>query len=120
MIRKTILAVMLAASIGAVASSASAEIIVRVAPPPPRTEVIPPARHGRVWVAGHWGWQNGHHHWVPGTWIRERPGYHYSQPNWVERDGRWHMQSGNWRRGDRDGDGVPNDRDRAPNNPNRS
>jgi len=29
------------------------------------------------------------------------------------------MTRGTWRRGDADGDGVPNSRDRAPNNPNR-
>jgi hypothetical protein len=120
MIRKTIFAAMLAASIGAVASSASAEIIVRTAPPPPRTEVVPAPRHGKTWVAGHWGWRNNHHQWIAGTWVRDRPGYHYNQPNWVERDGRWHMQEGNWRRGDRDGDGVPNNQDRKPDNPNRS
>jgi hypothetical protein len=43
--------------------------------------------------------------------------------NWVERDGRWAYQAGRWERGnrnrDRDGDGVPNRMDRAPNNPNR-
>jgi hypothetical protein len=52
--------------------------------------------------------------------MRERRGYHYNQPTWAERDGRWSMQRGNWSRGDRDGDGVPNGRDRAPNNPNRN
>jgi hypothetical protein len=29
------------------------------------------------------------------------------------------MQPGNWRRGDSDGDGVPNRMDRAPNDPTR-
>ena len=36
-----------------------------------------------------------------------------------DRDGRWNMNRGGWRRGDRDGDGVPNRLDNAPNNPNR-
>lgn len=119
MIRKTIVAAILAASFGSIATPASAQIIVRVAPPEPRVEVVPPPRAGRVWVNGHWDWRNHRHHWVKGTWVRERAGYRYNQPNWVERDGRWHMTRGNWRRGDRDGDGVPNRLDRAPDNPNR-
>jgi len=119
MIRKILLAAMLAASIGSVTVPASAAIIVQVAPPPLREEVAPSPRRGYVWVAGHWGWRNQHHQWVKGTWIRERRGYVYNQPTWVEREGRWHMESGSWRRGDRDGDGVPNRLDRAPDNPNR-
>jgi hypothetical protein len=120
MIRKLILATMVAASFGTIATAATAAIIVQVAPPPPREEAIPQPRRGHVWVGGHWGWRNGRHQWVRGTWVRERRGYQYSQPEWVERDGRWHMERGNWRRGDRDGDGVPNRMDRAPNNPNRN
>jgi hypothetical protein len=120
MIRKTILAAILAASFGSIATPASAQIVVRIGPPPPRVEVAPPPRPGSVWVAGHWEWRNNRHQWIAGTWIRERRGYVYSQPAWVERDGRWYHSRGNWKRGDRDGDGVPDRRDRAPNNPNRS
>ena len=29
------------------------------------------------------------------------------------------MERGGWKRGDRDGDGVPNRQDKAPDNPNR-
>jgi len=121
-IRKLLLAAFVAGSIGSLATPASAASFVRVAPPPPREEVAPAHRPGRVWVAGHWEWQNRHHVWVAGSWIRARRGYEYTQPNWVERDGRWHMERGNWKRtpADRDGDGVPNRQDRAPNNPNRS
>jgi hypothetical protein len=119
MIRKIVVAAMLAGSFGIVATPATAEIIVRVAPPAPRVEIIPSPRRGHVWVGGHWDWRNRQHQWVPGTWIRERRGYQYNQPTWQERNGRWHMERGGWRRGDRDGDGVPNRLDRAPNNPNR-
>jgi hypothetical protein len=119
MMKQTLLAVMLAASIGSMATPAAAEVYVRVAPPPPRSEPVPEARRGRVWVAGHWDWKNRRHQWVPGVWIRERPGYAYNQPKWVERNGRWQMQRGDWRRNDRDGDGVRNSQDRAPDNPNR-
>jgi len=119
MIRKILLAAMVAASFGSIATPATAAIVVQVAPPPPRTEATPPPRRGHVWVAGHWEWRNRHHQWVTGTWIRERRGYQYIQPAWAERDGRWYMERGSWRRGDRDGDGVPNRQDRAPDNPNR-
>ncbi|MEK6244002.1 MAG: hypothetical protein AABM33_05820 [Pseudomonadota bacterium] len=120
MIRKTIAAAILAASFGSIATPASAQIIVRVAPPEPRVEVVPAPRAGRLWVPGYWDWKGKRHHWVKGNWVRERRGYQYVQPNWAERDGRWHMTRGNWRRGDRDGDGVPNRQDRAPNNPRRN
>ncbi len=119
MIRKIVLAAMLAASFGSIAHPAVAATYVRVAPPPPREEAPPSPRHGHVWVAGHWEWRHGHHRWVNGHWLRERRGYHYNQPTWTERDGGWYMERGGWRRGDRDGDGVPNRQDRAPNNPNR-
>lgn len=119
MIRKFVLAVMLASSLGCIATPASATMATRVAPPPPRAESTPLPRGGQVWIPGHWELRNRHHHWVAGTWVRERHGYHYNQPAWVERDGRWYMERGRWRRGDHDADGVPNRRDRAPNNPNR-
>ena len=120
MIKKILAAAIVAASLGSIAIPASAEIIVRVAPPQPRVEVAPQPRRGHVWVAGHWEWKNRKHQWVQGPWVRERRGHRYEQPQWVERDGGWAMQRGAWRRGDRDGDGVPNNQDRAPSNPNRS
>jgi WXXGXW repeat (2 copies) len=120
MIKKTIVAALLAASFASIAIPASAAVYARVAPPPLRVEVVPAARPGRTWVAGHWEWRSNRHVWVAGNWIRDRRGYTYVQPAWTEQDGRWQMQRGNWRRGDADGDGVPNGRDRAPNNPNRS
>ena len=119
MIRKILLAAVLAISIGTVATPAASAVVVRVAPPPPREEVVPAPRRGHVWSEGHWEWRGKKHHWVKGKWVKDRRGYRYNQPVWVERDGRWHWQGGGWRRGDRDGDGVPNRFDRAPDNPNR-
>lgn len=106
------------------------------APPAPRYEPIPGARHGRVWVPGHWQPYGSRHNWVAGHWVQQRPGYVYAQPAWREHDGRWQMDHGRWERRhgsgdfdrdgvpnrydrDRDGDGVPNRYDRRPNNPNR-
>jgi hypothetical protein len=48
-----------------------------------------------------------------------RRGYYFAQPTWTQRDNRWQLERGRWNRGDRDHDGVPNARDRAPDNPNR-
>jgi hypothetical protein len=120
MIRKIVLAAMVAVSFGSIATAATAAVFVQIAPPPPRAEAVPTPRRGHVWVAGHWEWRGHHHKWVRGTWIRERRGYQYTQPTWAERDGRWYMERGGWRRGDRDGDGVPNRQDRAPDNPRRN
>ena len=122
MMKKLLIAAMIAGSLGSIAAPAiSAVIIVREAPPEPRAERTPPPRRGYVWAPGHWDWRNNHHVWVRGAWIRDRKGYHYTAPAWQERDGRWEMQRGNWARGqrDNDGDGVPNRRDERPNNPNR-
>ncbi len=120
MIRKILLATVVAATFGSIATPASAVIYVRVAPPEPRVEVVPQPRHGYTWAAGHWEWRNHKHVWVAGNWIRDRKGYRYNQPAWAERDGRWYMKRGSWARGDADGDGVRNSQDRAPNNPNRN
>src|SRR3954470_15593329 len=120
MIRKTVMAALLAASFAGSAIPAYAATYIQVAPPAPRAETVPNARRGYVWNAGHWEWKNNRHHWVKGVWLKERRGHVYTQPAWVERDGRWTMNRGSWRRGDADGDGVPNGVDRRPNNPNRS
>ena len=121
MFRKVLLATLIATSLGSVPIVASArDIIVRVAPPPPRDEVVPAMRRGQAWVPGHWEWRRGQHIWVKGMYVRERRGYVYQPDRWVERKGGWYMERGRWGRGDRDGDGVRNRDDRAPNNPNRS
>ena len=122
MMKKILLAALVAGSLGSVAIPSSASIvIVRTAPPPPRTEVMPPPRHGYVWAPGHWEWRHHRHTWVRGNWMRDRKGYVYNAPTWQEHNGRWHMQRGAWARGNRDndGDGVRNKDDARPNNPNR-
>lgn len=120
--KKTLLATMFAASLGAIAvpASAAVDVYVDIAPPSPRYEVVPAPRRGYTWAPGYWDYRGNRHHWRTGTWVRDRPGYYYQSTQWVERDGRWHMQRGNWSRRDRDGDGVPNRYDSRPNNPNRN
>ena len=119
MSRRKFMVALLAATLGAGAVPAEAVVVVRKAPPAARDETGPAARRGYVWANGQWQWRNGAHRWVRGSWIRERRGYRYSQPEWTERNGRWTLNRGAWRRGDRDGDGVPNRMDRAPDNPRR-
>src|SRR5690242_8182655 len=106
MIKKILVATMIAASFGGISTSASADvdIYVQIAPPAPRYEVVPPPRRGYVWVPGHWDWRNQRHVWIGGVWVAERPGYRYNQPSWVQRDGRWGLERGRWVRGDRDRD----------------
>jgi hypothetical protein len=102
-LRKLLIAAMVAGSLGSVSLPAtSAVIVVQRVPPPLRAERAPLPRRGYVWV-------------------RDRPGHTYRQPRWEERDGHWQMERGNWARTrrDRDGDGVPNRFDSRPNNPNR-
>jgi hypothetical protein len=134
MLKKLLIASLVAGSLGSITLPAAAEVIVvREAPPALRHERAPEARRGYTWVAGHWEWRRNHHSWVPGTWMKDRRGYVYNQPTWAERDGKWVMTRGNWARGDRDhdgvpnrmdrdkdGDGVPNRMDSRPNNPNRN
>ena len=119
-------------ALGAFAPAASAAVSfsIDVAPPPPREEIVPAPRPGFVWAPGYWDWRHGHHVWVRGHYIRERHGMYWHPDRWVERDGRYVLERGRWdrerfaddrlawqNRHDRDGDGVPNRYDRAPNNP---
>jgi len=120
-IRKPLLVTLCVASFGAasipIPGSAAVDVFFNVAPPAPRVEVIPAPRHGFVWVPGYWDARGQRHAWIGGHWERERRGYVYVEPRWIQRENRWYLERGRWNRGDRDGDGVPNYRDRAPNNP---
>ena len=120
-LRKSLIAVLCTASLGAISvpmsASAAVDIYFNIAPPAARFEAIPAARHGYVWSPGYWDAKGKRHVWQAGHWERQRKGFHFAQPVWVQRDDRWHLQRGHWRKGDRDGDGVPNVVDRAPDNP---
>jgi hypothetical protein len=117
MMKKYLLASFPAIAFSALAIPALAEIIVEVAPPPPRVEVAPPPRNGYFWVPGHWDWMNDHHVWIAGEWQVERKGYYYREHHWVQRDGRWYLEPGRWILRDRDDDRVPDNQDRYPNDP---
>lgn len=112
---------------GSAAQAVTASVYVHVAPPAPRYEVVAPARHGYVWVPGHWQWQGHGHVWVNGYYVRERAGYHYNQAQWHRHGDRWAYAPGGWvqaqyghdrhygqyrhGRRDRDRDGIPDYRD---------
>lgn len=92
-----------------------AQVTVQLgAPPPVRYEAVPAPRRGYVWAPGHWRPQGHRHAWVAGHWVKVRPGYVYRQPVWAQRGGRWDWTPERW---DRDRDGVPDRRDRRPDNP---
>jgi WXXGXW repeat (2 copies) len=121
--RKTLVAALCAASLGAVcmpmAASADVGIYFNSAPPPLRYEVVPAPRHGYVWAPGYWN-ANGHNRvWKAGHWEQQRPGHYWSQSTWTQHDNGWQLERGRWNKGDRDGDGVPNAVDHAPDNPTR-
>jgi hypothetical protein len=106
----------LAAVVTPLTSVAQIDVFVNTAPPAVRYEAVPAPRDGYVWSNGYWNYNGTQHVWTPGDWQASRPGYTYSQPRWVESDGRYRYQASRW---DRDGDGVPNRSDRAPNDPSR-
>ena len=114
--KKLIIGSLVAATLAASAMPAAArtDILVNVAPPPLRYEVVPAPRVGYVWVPGYWEWHRHRHVWIAGHWTRHRHGYVYAPAAWVERDNRWYYRGPRW---DRDGDGVPNRYDRAPDDP---
>ena len=136
------------AALAPMAANAQYTTVIRVAPPAPITEVVPAPRDGYIWAPGHYEWRGGEYTWVRGHWLTARNGYEYREPRWVQRgNGEWYMVGGGWERGayahrydrddwrhdrharrygpygpygDRDGDGVPNYRDRFPDDPDRS
>jgi len=121
MMKKLVVAGMVAAALGSASFAASArssvELFVNVPPPAPLVEVVPAPRAGFVWVPGFWEWRHHHHYWVRGHYVRYRPGFVYEPARWVDRGGGWYYTAPGWRAHDRDGDGVPNRYDRYPDNP---
>ncbi|MGH9442982.1 MAG: YXWGXW repeat-containing protein [Thermoanaerobaculia bacterium] len=58
-----------AACLGLAAPAGAAPVVIRIAPPAPRREVIigrPSPRH--AWVPGYWRWSGRDYVWVGGAW----------------------------------------------------
>jgi len=96
---------LVSAMLGAAAATASLaseaqNIVVQVAPPAPRHEVVPTLRSGYEWAPGYWNW-NGHRYvWVAGHTVRARgPDYHWVAPQWADEGGRYRFQAGRWEHG---------------------
>ena len=70
-----------ALAVGSLApAAAQAYIGVRLGPPPPMYErVPPPPRPGVVWRRGYWHWDGHRYVWVQGVYVR-RP---YADARWV-------------------------------------
>ena len=82
------------------AAQVSVGVGIRLGPPPPRFEPLPPPRVGVVWAPGYWRWDPyvRRHVWVRGYWVRARHGYRYRPAYWVRGRHDWHFHPGYWAR----------------------
>jgi len=86
--------------LGVAALAQGAEVIVKVAPPPPvSTTVIGVAPGpGYVWVPGYHRWNGARYVWVGGRWVLPpRPGAVWVPAHWVARPGGYVFVAGRWR-----------------------
>ncbi len=83
---------------GLMTNAAQAQVVIRVAPPPPIVEHYGPApRPGYVWVGGYHRWDGGRYVWIPGYWAAPPrphavwvPGRYYRyHGGYAWREGRW-------------------------------
>jgi hypothetical protein len=81
-------------------SALARNVIIEIAPPDARVEVVPVQRHGYTWAPGYWGWQRNQHVWVKGHPIRARSGYAWTSDRWNQVNGRYQFQPGRWTRGE--------------------
>jgi hypothetical protein len=94
--RRRLLALTLPLAATVYASSALAlDIIIDVAPPPVKVEVIQ-QRPGFIWAPGYWRWDGHTHVWVGGHLEKDRPGHHWIKAEWVEEHGRHRFVEGHW------------------------
>ena len=100
-VRRTMLVVAVASSLGAplAAHAANFSVDVALAPPAAVYEQLPP-REGYVVTPGYYRFDaDSHKHvWVKGGYERERHGEHYVAPEWREQGGRYHFNEGHWER----------------------
>ena len=87
------------AAINVMAYAEWKEIDTNQGPPAMRTETMPAARTGEVWVPGYYEYKNRTYSWVPGRFEKERAGYTFSAPRYEQKNGRWGMYAGGWEEG---------------------
>jgi WXXGXW repeat (2 copies) len=97
-LRNTMLSLIVAGGIASGPAFART-IIVEVAPPPARVEVVPVQRHGYTWAPGYWSHPHNQYVWVNGHSMRTRTGYQWTPDRWNQVDGRHQYQAGSWTRG---------------------
>lgn len=96
-VRSLLVALALAGGISS-GSALARSIVIEIAPPPARVEVIPVQRRGYTWAPGYWAWQGNRHVWVGGHTMRVRNGYQWTPDRWHENNGRHEFQQGRWTR----------------------
>ena len=80
------------------ASHAGAQVVVRIGPPAPVHEVIPPPREGYVWQPGYHRWDGNRYVWVPGAYAAPpRPHAAWIPGHWSHRGGGYVWVDGHWR-----------------------
>ena len=83
---------------GISAGSAVARVVIEIAPPAPRVEVIPVMHAGYTWAPGYWNWQHNQHVWVNGHSMRERKGYDWAPDRWNQVSNGHEFERGHWTR----------------------
>jgi hypothetical protein len=89
-------AVMIAAALPA---TSGAQVYVRVGPPRPLVErVPPPPRPGWAWRAGYHRWDGGRYVWVPGSYVAPpRPRAVWVPGRWSRGPRGYYWMDGRWR-----------------------
>jgi hypothetical protein len=122
--RRLLVGAMLGAGVlSAPLASQAQNIVVQVAPPPPRHEVVPTMRNGYEWAPGYWNWNGRRYVWVAGHTVQARgPDYHWVAPQWNDEGGRYRFQAGRWEHGGHDSrdNGRNNGNDRRSDNDHRN
>jgi hypothetical protein len=82
-------------------SAAQAQVVIRVGPPAPIVEAVPPIPHEHpdwVWQPGYHRWDGGRYVWVPGTYVQPpRHGARWVAGHWDHRGGGYVWIEGHWR-----------------------
>jgi hypothetical protein len=74
-------------------------IIVREAPPAPKSEAMTAQPSPQqTWIPGYWSWHDGKHTWVAGHWeTPPSPGAVWAAPRWEQRADGYAFIPGGWR-----------------------
>lgn len=98
--RRAVLSILFALSLLVAGPASAVRVVVRVAPPALRHEVIiarPGPRH--VWIPGYWRWNGASHVWVGGEWRLPEAGYSRWVPgHWRRVPGGHEWIEGHWAR----------------------